>query len=65
VDILKYIFKIKLLVSGSKSNVEVFCEREFPFTIILFVKSFITTVSDVTAVMNYSLHATLEAFMVW
>jgi len=46
-------------------NIEVFCESEFWFTTNLFVKSLITAVSDVMAVMNYSLHFTLEAFMVW
>jgi len=63
--ISKYIISTRLLVGGSVNNIEVFCESEFWFTTTLFVKSFITAVSDVMAVMNYSLHVTLEAFMVW
>jgi len=63
--ILEYIFSTRLLVGGSVNNIEVFCESEFWFTTTRFVRSFITAVSDVMAVMNYSLHVTLEAFMVW
>jgi len=62
--ILKNIFSIRLLVGGSVNNIEVFCESEFWFPTTRFVKSFITSVSDVMAMMNYSLHVTLEAFMV-
>jgi hypothetical protein len=47
------------------NNLEVFCEHEFWFSFPLFVESVITAVSDVMAVMNYGLHVTLEAFMVW
>jgi len=66
---LRGFFKIpifhKTVLGGSMNKIEVFCESEFWFTTTLFVKSLITAVSDVMAVLNYSMHVTLEAFMVW
>jgi hypothetical protein len=58
--ILKFIFSIRLLVGGSMNNIEEFCESEFWFIITLFVKSLITAVPDVMAVMNYNLHIYIQ-----
>jgi hypothetical protein len=64
-DILEYIFSTRLLAGVSMNNVEVFCESELCFITTFFVKSLITTVSDVMAMLSYNLHVTLEAFMIW